>query len=43
MDDQDQKLAESDIHRGCKTSVYLNNQLIGQSSKSDWRVINWKK
>lgn len=43
MDDQQQKLAESDIHKGFKTKVYLNNQLIGQSSKNDNRVINWNK
>lgn len=43
MDDQQQKLAESDVHKGFKTKVYLNNQLIGQSSKNNNRVINCNK
>lgn len=43
MDDQQQKLAESDVHKGMKTKVYLNNQLIGQSSKQNNRVMDWKK
>ena len=43
MDDQQEKLAEGDIHKGNQTKVYLNNQLIGQSSKNNNRLINWQK
>lgn len=43
MDDQQEQLAESDIHKGIYTKVYLNNQLIGQSSKNNNRQINWQK
>ena len=43
MDDQQEKLAEGDIHKGIQTKVYLNNQLIGQSSKNNNRLINWQK
>lgn len=43
MDDQQEQLAESDIHKGVQTKVYLNNQLIGQSSKNNNRQINWQK
>lgn len=43
MDNDLQKMAESDVRKGCQTSVYLNNKLIGQSSKSNYRHIIWKK
>lgn len=43
MDDQQAKLAESDIHKGMRTQVYLNSQLIGQSSQNNNRQINWRK
>ena len=43
MDDQQEKLAEGDIHKGIQTKVYLNNQLIGQSSKNNNRLINLQK
>lgn len=38
-----QKLSEKDIEKGCKTTVYLNGHVIGQSSTNDTRKISWNK
>lgn len=43
MNDQQERVTESSVHQGMKTKVYLNNQLIGQSSKQNNRIINWNK
>lgn len=43
MNDQQEKVTERSVHQGIKTSIYLNNQLIGQSSKQNNRIINWDK
>lgn len=43
MNDQQERPSESDVHQGMETKVYLNNQLIGQSSKSNKRIIDWNK
>lgn len=43
MNDQQEKVTESSVHQGMKTKVYLNNQLIGQGSKQNSRIINWDK
>ena len=37
------KLSEKDIEKGCKTTVYLNGHVIGQSSTNDTRKISWNK
>lgn len=43
LDNNLQGMSEKDVQRGCRTTIYLNNQVIGQSSKSNYRQINWKK
>lgn len=43
MNDRQEKVTERSVHQGMKTSIYLNNQLIGQSSKQNNRIINWDK
>lgn len=37
------KLSERDIEKGCKTTVYLNGHVIGQSSSNNTRKIDWNK
>lgn len=43
MDNNLQKMAESDVQKGCKTTIYLNGKVIGRSSNSNYRHINWVK
>lgn len=31
------------VQRGCKTTVYLNGQVIGRSTAHNYRQINWDK
>lgn len=36
-------MSEKDLQKGCKTTIYLNGHVIGQSSKNDTRMIKWNK
>lgn len=37
------KLSEKDIQKGCKTTIYLNGHVIGQTAKNDNHHIIWNK
>lgn len=37
------KLSESDIEKGCQTTIYLNGKVIGHTNKDDTHHIVWNK
>lgn len=43
MDNGLANFSQTAIQKGCKTTIYLNGQVIGRSAAHNYRQINWNK
>lgn len=43
MDNGLANFSQAAVQKGCKTTIYLNGQVIGRSAANNYRQINWNK